>query len=267
VIASPEPDAVDAVVDPAQPGAATQLHLASGVFAVMRFNTGQVTLLLATSLAVGCGANENASSHWAGKTYLLDIGPKHWTKPTRDVGGEIAPFVPQFLFAITGEGTDLTVTLATATGGIQNMCNLTQEAALSESQYPKSQIVVPEFPMAFQELDDRVTPNQMITVHSTLHNLVFADVLPGDSTTSAGTFDVAANIAELCPLFIRIDPLEPTVDNVCQLLADAGAACETCAFDSSSKTCLTLGSRQLAATPATATVTRVSSGEIAADCP
>jgi hypothetical protein len=233
----------------------------------MRFKTGQVTLLVVSSIAVGCGSNGDASSHWAGKTYLLDIAANHWSKPSRDVGAEIAPFVPQFLFGITGVGTDLTATVATATGGIQNMCNLTQEASASESQYPRSQIAVAEFPMAFQELNDRVTPNQMITVHSTLHNLVFADVLPGDSTVPAGTFDVTANIAELYPLFIRIDPPPPTVDSVCRVLEGVGNACETCAFDSGSKTCLTLGSHQLVATPTTATVARVSPGDIAAACP
>jgi hypothetical protein len=233
----------------------------------MRFKMGQVTLLVVSSIALGCGSSENPTSHWAGKTYLLDIEPNHWTKPTRDVGGEIAPFVPQFLFGITGTGTDLSVIVATASGGVQNLCNPTQKAAFSESQYPESGIALARFPMTFQQLNDRVTPNQTITVHSTLHDLVFTNILPAGFATASGTFDVTADIAELYPLFYRIDPPPPTLESVCNTLEGVGSPCETCGFNAASQTCLTLGSLQLEATLNAATVTQVSAGDIAATCP
>jgi hypothetical protein len=107
----------------------------------------------------------------------------------------------------------------------------------------------------------------MITVQSTLHDLVFTDIFPSDSETASGTFDVTADIAELYPLFYKVDPPPPTIESVCRALEGVGSACQTRAFGSTSQTCLTLGALQLVATPSAATVVQVSAGDVAATCP
>jgi hypothetical protein len=237
----------------------------------MRLIAGRVAALLPISIIlVGCGDQGN-SSHWSGKTYLLSVPEKHWTKPSRDIGGEIAPFVPQFLLAIGGSGSNLTVTVATAkTDGSQDTCNQTQQSTLSDSQYPDSQIVVSEFPMLFQQLDDTVTPNETITLRSTLHDLTFTNVLPGDSPATAGSLAVTADIAELYPLFIKVLPKPTTADSVCSTVAStlgwSPAVCPQCTFNGTSY-CLNLGAVQLGATLATATVKSVSAADIPASCP
>jgi hypothetical protein len=232
----------------------------------MQLTNGKAaTLLLATLLLAGCGSNEQ-SSRWAGKTFLLDIPANHWIKPTRDVGGEIAPFVPQFLLGITGSASSLTVTVATATGGVQDKCNRTQQTTLSESDYPNSQIVLGSFPLTFKETNETVTPSETITVASTLHNLTFANVLPGDAAATEGTLTVTSDIDELYKLFIKIEPQPPTVENVCGALNTAGSACEACAFDSTKKHCLTLGAVQLGAKSVNTSVEQISVGNSAGNC-
>lgn len=230
-------------------------------------NRGPLSVLLLASVAIGCGSNQPAS-HWSGKTYLLNIASNHWTKPDPQVGGEIAPFVPQFLFAIAGSSANLTATVATATGGVQNMCNPTQQATFSESQYPDSQIVLTDFSnMLFQELNDTVTPNQTITLRSTLRALTFANVLPGDSARNEGTFNVTVDVGELYPLFIRIQPQPATVQSVCNALGAVSGSCQACAFNPSSASCLTLGAVQLEATSTDSTVKQISMTDIASTCP
>jgi hypothetical protein len=231
----------------------------------MQLTNGKAaTSVLVSFMVMGCGSNE-PGSHWAGKTYLLDIPSKHWTQPSKDVGGEISPFVPQFLIGISGSGSSLTATVATAKDGVQNLCNRTQQTAFSESNYPASQFVLGEFPMTIQELNDKVTPNETITVHPTLHDMTFTNVLPGGETDEQG-FTVTADIAELYPLFIRVDPQPPTTDSVCNALSAADSACQACAFNGKT-TCLTLGAVQLEATPSSTTIKQVSVGDIAATCP
>lgn len=235
----------------------------------MRLINGKAAALLPiTLMLVGC-SDQSSSSHWGGKTYLLNVPANHWTKPSRDIGAEIAPFVPQFLLAVSESGSNLTVTVATAkTDGSQDTCNQTQPTTLSESQYPNSQIVVSEFPMTFQEEDTSVTPSNTITVHSTLHDLTFTNVLPGDSPATDGTFAVTADIAELYPLFIRVQPR--TADNVCSTVAFAlgwdPQVCPQCAFNGTNY-CLTLGAVQLGAILATTAVKPVSAADIPASCP
>ena len=125
--------------------------------------------------------------------------------------------------------------------------------------------------MLFQELNDTVTPNQTITLRSTIHDLTFTNVLPGDSPTTDGTFAVTADIAELYPLFIKIQPQPPTADNVCATVAstlgwDPPLVCPQCAFNGKNY-CLTLGAVQLGAILAKAAVTPVSAADIPASCP
>jgi hypothetical protein len=124
--------------------------------------------------------------------------------------------------------------------------------------------------MLFQELNDTVTPNQTITLRSTIHDLTFTDVLPGDSPTTDGTLTVTADIAELYPLFIKIQPQPPTADNVCLTVASTmgwdPAVCPQCAFNGKNY-CLTLGAVQLGAILATTAVTPVSAADIPASCP
>lgn len=215
-----------------------------------------IASLLAGLAAMGCGSNEQAAtSHWAGKTFLLDIPSKYWTKPSKDVGAEIAPFVPQFILGIAGTTNSLTATVGTANNGVQDLCTQTQQASFNESQYPNSQIVLSQFPLRFTELDETVTPSETIKLTSTLHDLTFDNVLPPDSaTTNEGKFTVTADLGELYKLFIRIQPR--TLENVCATLGAADAACSTCSFKSAQE-CLTLGAVQLGAKPVDTTVKQV----------
>jgi hypothetical protein len=212
--------------------------------------------ILAGLGAMGCGSNEqSATSHWAGRNFLLDIPSNYWTKPSKAVGVEIAPFVPQFIFAIAGTSNNLTATVGTAKGGVQDLCTQTQQASLNESQYPSSQIVLSQFPLKFTELDETVTPSETINLTSTLHDLTFENVLPPDSgTTNEGKFTVTADLGELYKLFIRIQPR--TLENVCATLGAADAACSTCSFKSAQE-CLTLGAVQLGAKQVDTTVKQV----------
>jgi hypothetical protein len=249
---------------------------------VMRLRTGEALCSLVAVLAFlatgtsGCGSNPSShdatsdsgeqASHWAGKTYVLDIPTKHWTRPSKDVGGEIAPFVPQFLFGLAGSASDLTVTVATGMGGVQTLCNPTQQASLSEAQYPNSQIVLSQFPMTFTEVNQEVTPNETISVHSTLHDLQFVNILPADSSSPEGTFTVTADLGELYKLFIKIQPQPPTLENVCSTLAAVDSPCGACSFKPEID-CLTIGAVQLTASPASVAVKQVSVADISASCP
>jgi hypothetical protein len=244
----------------------------------MRLIFGKAVASLSLSLMlVACGSNQNTASpdaqgptsHWSGNTYLVDIPQSHWVKPTRDVGKEISPFVPQFLVSVTGSGGNLTATVATAKDGAQDLCNQTQQASVSEADYPKSQIVLPRYPMTFQELNENVTPSVTVTQKSTIHDMTLVNMLPGDPPVTEGTFTVTADIAELAPLFIRpIVPQPATPSGVCDTITNNSTAkCATCAFDSSDNYCLTLGAVQLVATLTSATVKQVSLGDIAASCP
>jgi len=244
----------------------------------MRLIFGSSTALFSiTFMLAGCGSNQGnsspdaqvATSHWAGHTYLLDIPAKNWRKPSTDVGGEIAPFVPQFLIAVTGTSNNLTATIATAENGAQDTCNQTQQVTFDESQYPASDFALSRFPMYFHEVNDYVTPSVPITVKSTIHDMTFSSLLPGDSSSSAtGSFTVTADLVELAPLFIKPEVPQPaTGDGVCGTIkANSTATCATCAFDSNNNDCLTLGAVQLTATLTTATVTQVSLADIPASC-
>jgi hypothetical protein len=235
----------------------------------MRLMFGKAAAFLPFALILnGCGSNEDSGSRWAGKTYLLDIPEINWVKPNQDVGRELAPFVPQFLISVTGSGSNLVATVATAENGFQNPCNETQQVAFSESDYPESQFVLSQFPMTFQEVNTYVTPNVTVTQKSVIHDMTLVNVLPGDSSTKQGTFTVTADIAELAPLFVKpIVPQPPTPDGVCQTIASTSTAtCTACAFNGSSY-CLTLGAVMLVATLSSAAVKQVSLGDIAASCP
>ena len=133
-------------------------------------------LLAAVGVFAGCGGD--SGPHWVGKNYLLDapaFSAGKWTKPPK-FGSDVGAYVPQFLFGIeAGTGGDLAITVTTAYAGVQDACNPTTQVTSSGADYPKSQISASTFPM-------RVLDSQKGTmVPATARDLIFKDVLPGDS--------------------------------------------------------------------------------------
>ena len=223
-------------------------------------------LLSSFGLALaGCSSNQGQGSHWAGKTFLLSIPTDNWAQP-RGFGDQIALVVPQFIIGLqAGTGSDLAVTLGTAKDGKQNLCNITTPATASESQYPKSSISAETFPIVVTS--DNTDAGAPITVHTTVRNAAFTDVLPGDTAASTGIFEATIDFGELYPLFPKAMP--PTPQGVCDLLSGAsvtGASCALCPHNDKTE-CLTVKAEQLGAVASSAQIEQILVGDLASSCP
>jgi hypothetical protein len=222
-----------------------------------------MALLIPVIGAIASCGNGDSGPHWAGKTYLLDtpaVSPANWTKP-KNVGGDIGGYVPQFLMGVeAGAGSALTITLTTAFDGKQDMCNPTTQVTASAANYPSSQILVPSFPIHI--IDPSV--DHPANVHSTAHDVLFKDVLPGDSAAKVGELDATVDLAELYKLFYLVPNATP--DIVCSTLsAQGGVPCEVCAFNQL-QYCLTLQASQIVATQTTATITPLALSALDPSC-
>ena len=211
-----------------------------------------VSTLSFALLFVGCGGSANDSSQWVGHTYLLTVPSANWSDP-KGIGGDIGSFVPQFLFTVAraASGSDLDVTIGTATNDMQNLCNPTTKVTISGAAYPHSMIVAPTFPLHI--MDTNQTPT--VVVDTTVHDFSFKDILPASATAKDGEIAATIDAAEVYRLF-RLIP-NPTKDSVCMALSSAGAPCAACP-QNGQPYCLTVKAVQLAGTQASAAVTPVS---------
>jgi hypothetical protein len=193
---------------------------------------------------------------------VLTIPVEDWAKP-RGLGQQVGLVVPQFLIGLqAGTGSDLTVTLGTANGGQQNLCNATTQTTTNESQQPNV-ISVSEFPMVV--VSNNTDAGAPITVHSTVHDLKLTDVLPRDTAASSGIFEATIDFGELYPLFPKVNP--PTAEGACGLLSQVSAACGTCAYSSEDKYCLTIRAEELGAVASSTQIKQISVADLASSCP
>jgi len=218
------------------------------------------SMALAAAALAGCGGSAADSSQWMGKSYRLEVPSDNWVQPP-GVGGDVGDFVPQFLFGVAhATGPDLTVTVGTAKGGVQDTCNATAEVTpVSGSDYPKSTIVVPAFPLHI--VDTNQTPT--VIVDTTVRNLTFTDVLPDGAARPDGKVLATIDAEEVYPLF-RLIP-NATKDSVCAALQQAGAPCAACPHNGQPY-CLTIGAVQVASVEASAPVMTINAASIPASC-
>ena len=216
-------------------------------------------LLPLVGACAGCGGD--SGPHWVGKTYLLDapaFSAGKWTKPPK-FGADIGGYVPQFLFGVAaGAGGDLAITVATSYAGVQDACNPTTPVTSSGADYPKLQISAHTFPM-------RVLDSQKGTmVPATARDLIFKDVLPGDSAAKTGELDATVDVRDLYSLFHLISD-NPTPDMVCSTFLSYNVPCDVCALDGQ-QYCLTLQAQAIGATQVPTPVVQVQASDISASC-
>lgn len=224
------------------------------------------TLVLAAAGLVGCGSNQSESSHWAGKTFLLEFPAKHWNQPSnKSVAQAVGDFVPQFLLSVSQSGGNETVTIATAENGVQDKSNNTQQTTLSKSSFPDSEFVIAEFPIKFERTDQNT--GETANVCATIRNMTFTNILPGEDDTARtdGKFKATGYMGALAPLFFI--QKDPTADSICTMLASEQyeTPCETCSFNDKQQ-CLTIGAIQIGAKPTAASVEQLSLNDTAASC-
>jgi hypothetical protein len=224
------------------------------------------TLLLVVASSVGCGGNQSESSHWAGKTFLLEFPAKHWNQPAnKNVAQAVGDFVPQFLVSVSASGGSENVTIATAKAGVQDKANGTQQTTLSRSSFPDSEFVISEFPINCERTDSNT--GETAKICATIRNLTFTNILPGadDTARTDGKFKATGNMEGLAPLFFL--QKDPTADSICTMLASDQyeTPCETCSFNNQQH-CLTIGATQIGAKSVSASVEQVSVSDSAASC-
>lgn len=234
----------------------------------MRLMPEKTAVLLSFALAsLGCGGNQSESSHWAGKTYLLDVPTKHWNQPSnKNVAQAVGEFVPQFLISVSGAGSSETALVATANSdGSQSLCDSTHSVSLSESKFPDSAFTIPEFSIRLTRTDS--DSGKSATVRATIRNLAFTNLLPNadDTPRTDGSFSAIGDMADLAPLFFMQD--NPTGDSICTMLASDQyvTPCATCAFNNETH-CLTVGAVQLGAQVTTTSVKQVSVNDSDSSC-
>ena len=234
------------------------------------------TLLLSafgTLAACGGGGSSGSpasdagtASQWVGKTYLLDtpaISPNAWTKP-KGIGSELGTYVPQFLISVeAGAGDTLNVTLATATGGVQDLCNPTTQVTMSGATYPQSAIWAKSLPMRILNPNVDAGANTQAVVTATAHNFTLTNVLPGNSAATDGTLDSTVDIADLFSLFYVV--ANPTKDTICATLETLSVSCQTCAHNGQ-KYCLDLQAVQIGAAAVATPVKTVLASDIPTSC-
>ena len=241
----------------------------------MRHSIRHLTVLLSTiSGLAACGggssspqpsdAGKTGSSQWVGKTFLLDtpaIGESNWTEPS-GFGSDIGSYVPQFLIGVeAGSGDALTITLATATAGVQDPCNVTTPVTSSGAEYPNSLIQATAVPVII------MNTKTLAKVPATVHNFTLKNVLPGASAATNGELDATVDVADLYSLFYAFGA-NPTKDSVCSPtdstkgLPAFGVNCETCPQQNGGSYCLTLQAVQIGATLAPSPVKTVLASDI-----
>jgi len=224
------------------------------------------TLVLVAVGSLGCGGNQSESSHWAGKTFLLEFPSKHWNKPSnKNVAQAVGDFVPQFLISVSGSSGNESVMVATAKKGVQDKSNSTRQTTLSRSSFPDSEFVISDFPIRFERTDE--STGETAKVCATIRNLTFTNILPGadDTARTDGKFTATGDMGGLAPLFFL--QKDPTADSICTMLASDQyeTPCETCSINNEQH-CLTIGATQIGATLANASVEQVSVNDTAASC-
>jgi hypothetical protein len=216
-------------------------------------------VLLCAPLFAACGGEANDSSRWVGHTYLLTIPAANWSEP-RGIGGDIGSFVPQFLFGVARAAvtSDLEITIGTATANMQNLCNPVTKVTITGTNYPKSLIVAPAFPLHI--IDTNQTPT--VVVDTTVHDFSFKNILP-QGGVKEGEVSATIDAAEIYPLF-RLIP-NPTKESVCMALSSAGAACAPCPHNGEPY-CLTVKAVQLSGTPAPTAVMPIAANDRPDSC-
>lgn len=230
-----------------------------------RLSIRRFALLLPVMAALAaCGEDKASSSNWVGKTFLLDtpaLSGGHWTEP-KGFGADIGAYVPQFLLGVAAaSGGDMTITLATAVGGVQDPCSVTTQVPASGASYPDSQILATTFPMRIMD------PQTGTAVPTNARDVTFTNVLPGRPGNKQGELGATLDVAELYSLFYKISDT-PTKELVCsqfEALSSGAVVCETCAFNGE-KFCLTVHAVQLGADASPTPITKISAGDIAAPC-
>jgi hypothetical protein len=212
--------------------------------------------------SVACGSND-ASNPWVGKTYLIDtpsMPEAYWTVPKK-AGGYIGAFVPQLLISVEGgSGDELRVTLGTAINGEQDLCSPTTQVTSSAARYPQSTIEVPSFPMRIVNPN----PKRGNVVFTTVHDVVFEDVLPGEPPPDDGTLTATVDFQEVYPL-VNLLP-DPTKDEACDLFQkEGGFSCQTCSFNQEPY-CVTVKAVEILGTLTSTRVVTVAEDQIASSC-
>jgi hypothetical protein len=215
--------------------------------------------------ACGSSQSSNPAAKWIGKTYLFDapnIGQQYWTKPKNFGAGS---YVPQFFFKIeAGSGTDdLSITMAPGYNNQQDLCSQTTQVTASGASYPSVEISASTFPM---RIEDFSVAHAMV-VPSTAHDVVFTDILPGDSEATDGRLDATVDIAELYPLFFQV-PEPRDKDTVCATLksgSSGSVTCQTCNFNNQPY-CLSLTAVQIGATETSTPIKQVQASDIGSSC-
>jgi hypothetical protein len=220
-------------------------------------------LLSSCCAALACGSGgQTPGSHWAGKSYLLDtpeVPPPNWIQP-KGFGSDVGAYVPQFLIGVAaGTGDDLTITLATALEGSQDMCVPTAQITASATGYPNLAIATDALKMRIKDTD----PSRAKVVKATARNLQLNNILPGESPAKDGELIATVSVAELYPLFYQIP--NATKDSVCSAFAQAGVTCQPCPSDQQPY-CLTLKAVQIGAAQVATQVVPVSEGSIDPSC-
>jgi hypothetical protein len=225
----------------------------------------QLARLFPALLAFTACSSSSSSKPWVGKTYLLDtptIDEGNWTEP-KGIGSEVGTWVPQFLIRIeSGSGDDLDITLATARGGIQDSCNPTTQVTATGANYPASQIIVSAFPMRIEDTN----PSRAKILPTTVHDVILANVLPGDSPTTTSELTATIDFGELYP-FMHVIP-DPTPTSACETFkVNGGIDCEKCAFNQQPY-CMTIKAVEInsATEVQNLVVKKVSAGDISSSC-
>ena len=220
------------------------------------------------STSTNTSTNTTTASQWIGKTFLLDtpnVDSSKWTAPPDPVGASVGGYVPQFLIGVAaGSGSDLSITLATATNGAQDMCTPTKQVTASGAKYPNIDISALSFPIHISVTSGKQTAQ----VETTVHNFVLKDVLPGLSSNATSELDAVIDLAEMYSLFLQIPESKRTKEEVCSELAgmtNNETTCEQCDFNQQNF-CMTLQGVQISATEVGTTIKSVSSADIASSC-
>ncbi len=222
-----------------------------------------LALVASTSLfAAACsGGDDDAASTpnaWQGHTYLLSIPETSWIEPDPRIGGEIAPFVPDFVLRVDAAADPtMSAAVGTSKAGAQDTCNLTLTVSGS-SAYPNGTLSAQTYPMHIHDADHDVT------VNTTVYNLQFKNVLPNGLTTSTtGEFSATLDAREIYPLFYKL--IGATPDAVCTALGQYDANCQACPNDGGVY-CLPLKAIGVGAVESSAAFTDVAEADLDASC-
>jgi hypothetical protein len=217
--------------------------------------SASVAVLAASTAACG-GDDDEPPTAWQGKTYELVIPQGAWLGPDPGIGREIAPFVPSFLLRVDqSAGTTHSATVATAEGGVQNMCNPTTKIS-GTGTYPNVTFGPGDVPLFIHNEVSASDPDDDVIVTTTIDAASFESILPnGSAAAEEGTFAGTLRARETSVLFTALTVR--TADAFCSaLVMSYDVPCEPCATDSE-PFCLTLTAIGLGATETSATIETV----------